>query len=415
MPRPVEATIEALFREEARPVLATLVRILGDLDLAEDALQDAFAAALAQWPRDGVPKNPRAWLVTTARYKAVDLIRRKVRMGFAPLEDFEGHPDQAALTPDDETVQDDTLRLIFMCCHPSLPEEGQVALTLRDVCGLTVEEIGKAFLTAPATIAQRIVRAKAKIRADNVPYELPPEEDLATRLDSVLRVTYLVFNEGYYASTGEAATRTLLSDEAMRLGQLIVDLVPDSEAVGLLALMLLHESRRPARTDENGDLVLLEDQDRSLWATDLAQEGARLASIALSRPKPGMYSLQAAVAAVHSRAGSAAETDWSAIVALYDRMIETEASPIVALNRAVALAMRDGEEEALPLIDDLIASGGLHDYGIAYAARGELRRRLGLHRESLDDLKIALSLATQEPERRLLARRFAASETALSQ
>jgi RNA polymerase sigma-70 factor (ECF subfamily) len=401
--------IDAVYRAESRQVLATLIRLLGDFDIAEEALHDAFKAALEQWPRDGLPANPRAWLVSTGRFKAIDAIRRHAR--YEPLpDDIEkrlASDNQDPAVWENESVEDDRLRLIFTCCHPALAPEAQVAMTLREVCGLTTEEVARAFLASPATLAQRIVRAKAKIRNARIPYEIPSESDLPDRLDAVLRVIYLVFNEGYSASSGASLTRHDLSSEAIRLGRLIMELLPEPEVVGLLALMVLQESRRAARTSPTGDLVLLENQDRSLWNRDYIAEGLALVERALASRRFGSYTLQAAIAAVHAQAPSAAATDWQQIVALYDILTQAESSPVVELNRAVAIAMRDGPEAGLTLIDAILARGDLANYHLAHAARADLCRRLGRLSEARTSYERALNLAQQEPERRFLARRLA--------
>jgi RNA polymerase sigma-70 factor (ECF subfamily) len=402
-------TVDAVYRAESRRVFATLVRLLGDFDLAEEAMHDAFHAALEQWPRDGVPDNPRAWLVSAGRFKAIDGIRRHAR--FDSMEDHtehvEGIADESAGF-DRESIEDDRLRLIFTCCHPSLAAEAQVALTLREVCGLTTEAIAQAFLTSAPTLAQRIVRAKTKIREAHIPYQVPGAGELAVRLDAVLRVIYLVFNEGYSASSGASVTRVDLSAEAIRLGRLLVDLLPEPEAMGLLALMLLQESRRAARTSPSGDLVLLENQDRSRWNRDQISEGAALVTRALSSHRAGAYALQAAIAAVHADASSAEATDWREIAALYDALLTVEPSPVVELNRAVAIAMRDGPAAGLALIDGVLARGELHDYHLAHAARADLLRRLGDAAQARIAYKRAIALSRQEPERRFLERRLAA-------
>jgi len=401
-------TVEAVYRTESRRVLATLIRLLGDFDLAEEALHDAFRAALEQWPRDGLPANPRAWLVSTGRFKAIDGIRRRARI--EPLDHVPEPADTAAdhgFPEDSEGVEDDRLRLIFTCCHPALAPDARVALTLREVCGLTTEEIARAFLTALPTLAQRIVRAKAKIRDARIPYQVPSRDELPDRLDSVLRVIYLVFNEGYSASSGASLTRHDLSGEAIRLARLLVELLPEPEAVGLLALMLLQESRRAARASPTGDLILLEDQDRSIWNREQIGEGLALVERALSSRRFGPYTLQAAIAAQHAEAPDAAATDWARIVALYDVLMRVEPSPVVELNRAVAVAMRDGPPAGLTLIDAILARGDLSEYHLAHSARADLCRRLGKTAKARDAYRRALALARQEPERRFLERRLA--------
>lgn len=400
--------VEAIYRSESRRVLATLIRLLGDFDLAEEALHDAFRAALEQWPRDGVPTKPRAWLVSTGRFKAIDAIRRRARFTEldAVVEQSEALVDDAGEW-DGEGVEDDRLKLIFTCCHPALPPDAQVALTLREVCGLTTEEIAHAFLTATPTLAQRIVRAKTKIRDARIPYQVPSLTDLPERLDSVLRVIYLVFNEGYSASAGEELMRHDLSGEAIRLGRLVVVLLPEPEAMGLLALMLLNESRRTARLSAGGDLVVLEEQDRSLWNRELIAEGTALVERALASRRFGAYSIQAAISAVHAEAATAADTDWVQIVALYDLLLSIEPSPVVELNRAVAVAMRDGPAAGLALIDALLAHGELADYRLTHAARADLCRRLGRDADARISYKRALALSRQGPERRFLERRLA--------
>jgi RNA polymerase sigma-70 factor (ECF subfamily) len=400
--------VDAVYRAESRQVLATLIRLLKDFDLAEDALHEAFTAAMEQWPRDGVPANPRAWLVSTGRFKAIDSIRRRARFD-ASLAEIAERLHTASSDPaeyDEQSVKDDRLRLIFTCCHPALSPDAQVALTLREVCGLTTEEIARAFLSSPPTLAQRIVRAKAKIRDARIPYHVPSSADLQDRLDAVLRVIYLVFNEGYSASSGASLTRSDLSGEAIRLGRLLVELLPEPEAVGLLALMLLHESRRTARTSPTGDLILLEDQDRSLWNRDQIAEGKALVERALSSRRFGPYTLQAAIAAVHADAPNAAATDWAQIVALYALLARAEPSPVVELNRAVAVAMHDGPAAGLTLIDAILGRGDLENYHLAHAARADLCRRLGRTAEARASYERALTLAQQEPERQFLERRL---------
>ncbi len=407
--RQVRAKVDEVYRAESRRILATLIRLLGDFDLAEEALQDAFAAAVEKWPADGIPDRPRSWLISTGRFKAIDKLRRRsvhdrslAAIAADLTEDRGIEPDWDAT----DGVEDDRLRLIFTCCHPALSPEAQVALTLREVCGLTTEEIASAFLVATPTLAQRIVRAKAKIRDAGIPYEVPESRDLPERLDAVLQVVYLVFNEGYSASSGETLTRTDLSGEAIRLGRLLAHLLPDPEALGLLALMLLHEARRPARTSPTGDLVLLEDQDRTRWDRTLIAEGIDLVEQALTTQRFGAYSLQAAIVAVHAEAESTDETDWSQIVALYDVLARADPSPVVALNRAVALAMRDGPEAALERIDALLADGALEEYQPAHAARAEMCRRLGRDAEAARSYTRALELTRQGPERRFLEMRL---------
>jgi RNA polymerase sigma-70 factor (ECF subfamily) len=402
------STVDAVYRSDSRHVLATLIRLLGDFDIAEEALHDAFRAALEQWPRDGVPANPRAWLVSTGRFKAIDAIRRRTR--FEPLPD---DLDTRLVTDtddseswNDENIEDDRLRLIFTCCHPALSPDAQVAMTLREVCGLTTEEVARAFLSSPPTVAQRIVRAKAKIRNARIPYEVPSATDLPDRLDAVLRVVYLVFNEGYSASSGATLTRHDLSGEAIRLGRLLTQLLPEPEALGLLALMLLHESRRAARSSPSGELILLNDQDRSLWNREYFTEGLALVERALSSRRFGPYTLQAAIASVHAQAPNAAATDWRQIVGLYDALVRAEPSPVVELNRAVAVAMHEGPAAGLSLIDAILARGELESYHLAHAARADLCRRLGQTDEARASYKKALSLTEQGPERRFLERRL---------
>jgi RNA polymerase sigma-70 factor, ECF subfamily len=401
-------TVEAVYRAESRRVFATLIRLLGDFDLAEEALHDAFRAALERWPRDGVPANPRAWLVSAGRFKAIDAMRRRAR--FDALDDVAEQVDAMAGDTgawDDESIEDDRLRLIFTCCHPALPPDAQVALTLREVCGLTTEEIARAFLTSAPAVAQRIVRAKAKIRDAGIPYEVPSREDLADRLDAVLRVIYLVFNEGYSASSGASLTRHDLSAEAIRLGRLLAGLLPEPEAVGLFALMLLQESRHAARVSPDGELVLLADQDRSLWNREQIAEGLALVERALLSRRFGPYTLQAAIAAVHAEAASADATDWAQIVGIYDVLLRVEPSPVVELNRAVAVAMRDGPAAGLALIDAILARRDLADYHLAHSARADMCRRLGRTAEARAAYQRALALTRQAPERQFLEHRLA--------
>jgi RNA polymerase sigma-70 factor (ECF subfamily) len=400
--------VGAVYRAESRRVFATLVRLLGDFDLAEEALHEAFRAALEQWPRDGVPDNPRAWLVSAGRFKAIDAIRRRAR--FDPLEEEHAEALAAEETEVNE-IEDDRLRLVFTCAHPALSPDAQVALTLREVCGLKTEEIASAFLTPAPTLAQRIVRAKSKIRDARIPYEVPDATELPERLDAVLRVIYLVFNEGYSASSGASATRADLSAEALRLARLLVDLLPEPEAMGLLALMLLHESRRTARTSPEGDLILLENQDRTKWDASLIAEGLALVEQALSSRRFGPYSLQAAISAVHAEARTPEATDWAQIVALYDVLAGLDPSPVIALNRAVAIAMRDGPAAALPLVNQILEQGELENYHLAHAAHADLCRRLGRHSEARASYVRALALARQEPERRFLKQRLSELKT----
>ena len=404
----IHERLDALYISESRRVLATLIRLLGDFDAAEEALHDAFRAALEQWPREGIPANPRAWLVSAGRFKAIDAMRRRAR--FAALDDLGPKADVAvedtAAWADAESVQDDRLRLIFTCCHPALAPEAQIALTLREVCGLTTEEIARAFLTPAPTLAQRIVRAKAKIRDARIPYHVPEQADLPERLDAVLRVIYLVFNEGYAASSGETLTRHDLSAEAIRLGRLLVELLPEPEAQGLLVLMLLHDSRRLARTSPDGELILLEDQDRSRWNRAQIAEGVALVERALSSRRPGPYAIQAAIAALHAEAASTAATDWDEIVGLYDALLRLDPSPVIELNRAVAVAMRDGPAAGLALVDEILGRGDLEQYRFAHAARAELCRRLGRARDARESYERALTLTRQEPERRFIERRL---------
>jgi RNA polymerase sigma-70 factor (ECF subfamily) len=412
-PAAVREAVDALYRSESRRIFATLVRLLGEFDLAEEALHDGFRAALEQWPASGIPGSPRAWLVSAGRFKAIDGIRRRAR--FDAWDDaggaVEGISDPALAwderDADAEALEDDRLRLVFTCCHPALAPDAQVALTLREVCGLATEDIAHAFLVPAPTIAQRIVRAKARIREARIPYQVPPVAELAERLDAVLRVVYLVFNEGYAASSGETLTRPDLSAEAIRLGRLLVDLLSEPEAIGLLALMLLHESRRAARSSPAGEMVLLDEQDRSLWNRTLIEEGSALVMRALSSRRFGPYTLQAAIAAVHAEAADSQSTDWTQIAGLYEVLLRAEPSPVVALNRAVAIAMRDGPAAGLALIDDILARGELADYHLAHAARADLCRRLGRTAEARASYERALALARQAPERQFLERRLA--------
>jgi RNA polymerase sigma-70 factor, ECF subfamily len=401
--------IEQTYRTESRRVLATLIRLLGDFDLAEEALQEAFTAALERWPVEGVPQNPRAWLVSTGRFKAIDGLRRRARFDASLNRIVEslGEGVSPAHDWDDETVEDDRLRLIFTCCHPAIPPDAQIALTLREVCGLTTEEIARAFLTPPSTLAQRIVRAKSKIKAARIPYQVPSRTELPERLASVLHVVYLVFNEGYSALAGESDARDDLSKEAIRLGRLLADLLPESEVLGLLALMLLHEARRTARTSAEGDLILLDDQDRTLWNRELIAEGEALVDRALRSRNFGPYTLQAAISAVHAGASSAAETDWAEIVGLYDVLLKADPSPVVELNRAAAVAMRDGPEAGLILIECILARGDLTDYPLAHSACGELYRKLGRSAQAREAFERALSLTSHHSHRRFLERRLA--------
>jgi RNA polymerase sigma-70 factor (ECF subfamily) len=404
----VRQTVDAVYRSDSRRVLATLIHLLGDFDWAEEALHDAFAAAVEQWPLSGVPANPRAWLVSTGRFKAIDGMRRRARFD-ASMEELARRPDLETVEPlefDEQSVEDDRLRLIFTCCHPALAADAQLALTLREVCGLTTEEIARAFLTTAPTIAKRIVRAKAKIRDARIPYEVPSRGDLPQRLERVLQVIYLVFTEGYAASSGESLTRPDLSGEAIRLGRLLVELLPEPEAQGLLALMLLQESRRGARTSSTGDLVLLDDQDRSLWNRDFINDGISLVERALASRSAGPYALQAAIAAVHAGAPNAAATDWATIVELYDVLQQVSPSPVVELNRAVAVAMRDGPLAGLTLVDAILARGELEDYYLAHSARADLCRRLGQRAGARASYERALALARPEAARRFLMRRL---------
>lgn len=405
---PIRESLDAIYRAESGRILATLIRLLGDFDLAEDAVHDAFAAALERWPQDGVPANPRAWLISTGRFKAIDALRRRARFDAALetiAEQLETEPDDVTIGSDGN-VSDDRLRLIFTCCHPALAPEARVALTLREVCGLTTEEIARAFLTTATTLAQRIVRAKTKIREARIPYEVPSPEELPNRLGPVLQVVYLVFNEGYSASSGASLTRADLSGEAIRLGRLLMELLPEPEVLGLLALMLLQESRRVARSSPTGELILLEHQDRSLWNRDYITEGVALVERALVSRRFGPYTIQAAIAAVHAEASDAASTDWPQIVALYNALAQTEPSPVVELNRAVAVAMRDGPEAGLALIDAIFERGDLMDYHLAHSARADLCRRLDRRAEARSSYERALALTRLEPERRFLEKRL---------
>jgi RNA polymerase sigma-70 factor (ECF subfamily) len=404
----VRAMVDAVYRSESRRVLATLIRLLGDFDRAEEAMHDAFVAAVDQWPQQGVPANPRAWLVSAGRFKAIDGIRKRARFD-ATLTELQHRLDGVTNDPaqwNEESIEDDRLRLIFSCCHPALPPDAQIALTLREVCGLTTEEIARCFLTAAPTIAKRIVRAKGKIRDAHIPYEVPSETDLPERLDTVLRVIYLLFTEGYSASSGGSLTRPDISIEAIRLGRLLVELLPEPEAVGLLALMLLQESRRAARSSPEGEVVLLEDQDRSLWNEEQIAEGSALVKRALSSRRIGSYTLQAAIAAVHAEAPNGAATDWAQIVGLYDLLLSANPSPVVELNRAVAVAMRDGPSAGLSLIEAILKRGDLEDYYLAYSALADLNRRLARTSEARAAYEQSLRLARQEPARRFLERRL---------
>src|SRR5688572_1834277 len=404
----VRGAVDAVYRAESRRVLATLIRLLGDFDRAEEALHEAFVAAVEQWPRDGIPDNPRTWLVSTGRFKAIDALRRRARFD-ASLDQLARHLEATSVPPadiDEAGLDDDRLRLIFTCCHPALTPDAQVALTLREVCGLTTEAIAHAFLTGAPTVAQRIVRAKAKIRDARIPYQIPSRADLPDRLDAVLRAVYLIFNEGYSASSGASLTRHDLSAEAIRLGRLQVELLPEPEAMGLLALMLLHEARRATRTSADGEIVLLADQDRSRWNREQIREGASLVERALMSRRFGPYTLQAAIAAVHAEAPSAEATDWAQIVGLYDVLLRVEPSAVVELNRAAAVAMRDGPAAGLTLIDAILDRGDLASYHLAHSARADLCRRLGRTTEARASYARALALARQEPERRFLERRL---------
>jgi RNA polymerase sigma-70 factor (ECF subfamily) len=407
--KPIEQQVAELYRAESRRVLATLIRLLGDFDLAEEALQEAFCAALEQWPKEGMPRNPRAWLVSTGRFKGIDVVRRRGRHA-AALEAMAQESRDWFANPegwDGETIQDDQLRLIFTCCHPSLPQDGRIALALREVCGLTTEEIARAFLVTTPTMTRRIARAKERIREQRIPYEIPSRAELGRRLGAVLHVIYLVYNEGFASTAGEALIRRDLTEDALYLGRLIVELLPEPEAIGLLALMLLHESRRAARTDAQGDLIPLEDQDRALWNREMIAEGIGLARQALLSGRFGVYTLQAAIAGVHAVAASVESTDWAQIVQLYDMLVEAGPSPVVELNRAIAVAMRDGPEAGLTLINALLEQGELEEYHPAHAVRADLNRRLGRLEEAAASYQRALKLARQEPERRYLKKRLA--------
>jgi RNA polymerase sigma-70 factor (ECF subfamily) len=399
--------VDAVYRADSRRVLATLIRLLGDFDRAEEAMHDAFAAAVEQWPSEGLPDNPRAWLVSVGRFKAIDAMRRRARFDASLSELAERIAAGAADASEsiDDSVEDDRLRLIFTCCHPALTLDAQVALTLREVCALKTEEIGRAFLVNPPTVAQRIVRAKAKIRDARIPYQVPSRDELPTRLDAVLHVVYLVFNEGYSASSGTSLTRCDVSAEAIRLGRLLVELLPEPEALGLLALMLLHESRRAARSSSDGELVLLADQDRTLWDRALIAEGVSLVERAISSRRFGPYTLQAAIAAVHAEAATAA-TDWEQIVGLYDVLARADSSPVIELNRAAAIAMRDGPAAGLAIVDAILARGDLDGYHLAHSARADLCRRLGRVEPAREAYERALELARQEPEKRFLEKRL---------
>ena len=405
----IRQTIDDIYQAESRRVFASLIRLLGDFDLAEDALQDAYIAALQQWPTQGVPNNPRAWLVSTGRFKAIDGIRRRARFDNSLAALAESFDDGTREFDEviDDGIQDDRLRLIFTCCHPALSPEARVALTLREVCGLATEEIARAFLTSPSTLAQRIVRAKAKIRDAGIPYQVPERADLAERLDTVLQVIYLVYNEGYTASGGESLTRSDLSNEAIRLTRLLYQLLPEPDVAGLLALMLLQESRHDSRETENGDIILLDDQDRARWNRTYIEEGSQLVSIALANGEVGVYTIQAAIAAIHAAAPTPQQTNWNEIVAFYDLLIEAQRSPVVELNRAVAIAMRDGPEQGLTLIDDILERGDLASYHLAHASRADLLRRLDRPGEARVAYVRALEFVELEPERRFLERRLA--------
>jgi RNA polymerase sigma-70 factor (ECF subfamily) len=412
VPEELSKTIETLYRSESGRILATLARLLGDLDVAEEAMHEAFAAALDTWPQAGVPDKPRPWLISTARFKAIDAMRRRARFDGAQRDLVAHMESRVSDAPSgmeeigDEEIEDDRLRLIFTCCHPALPPDAQVALTLREVCGLTTEEIARAFLVTPATLAQRIVRAKTKIRETPIPYEVPTPQELPERLGAVLQVIYLVFNEGYSAAAGAEVTRAELTGEAIRLGRLLVDLRPDAEVVGLLSLMLLQESRHAARRSPTGELILLENQDRALWNKEQIAEGVALLEKALQSRRFGSYALQAAIAAVHAEAESVAVTDWRQIVALYNQLVRIQPSPVVQLNRAVAIAMRDGPEAGLRHIDAVLEQGELANYYLAHSARADMCRRLGRTAEARSSYEKALALTQQEPERQFLEERI---------
>lgn len=400
--------LDSFYQLESRRILATLIRLLGDFDVAEEAMHEAFSIALQRWEVEGIPTNPRAWMVSTARFKAIDQIRRRAKFDTSFEDVADDLAEQLHHEPDyaDETIEDDRLRLIFTCCHPSLSPEAQLALTLREVCGLSTEEVASAFLSTTPTMAQRIVRAKTKIRDAKIPYEVPQADQLQERLHAVLHVIYLVFNEGYSASTGEALIRKELCSEAIRLGRLLVQLLPEPEAVGLLALMLLNDSRQAARCTPNGDLILLADQNRTLWNQAQIREGCQLVLQALATRRFGVYTLQAAISAVHAEAPSAEKTDWIQIIGLYDALLEHTHSPVIALNRAVAVAMRDGPQAGLELVDELMAQGHLHDYHLAHATRADLYRRMGHVKEARDAYQDALRLTRQGPEQRFLQQRL---------
>lgn len=402
----IREVVDNLYRTESRRVFATLVRLLGDFDLAEESLADAFASAISQWPEQGIPDNPRAWLVSAGRFKAIDMMRRRARFD-ASLTELASRLDTNSDAPDSDGIEDDRLRLIFTCCHPALSAEAQVALTLREVCGLTTEQIASAFLTTPSTLAQRIVRAKSKIRDAGIPYQIPSRDELPERLQTVLQVIYLVFNEGYSASSGDQVTRPDLSEEAIRLGRLMVELLPDGEVLGLLALMLLHESRREARHSPLGEIVLLAEQDRSVWDREKIAEGQQLVARAFETQQIGPYMVQAGIAAIHADAEQPEATDWGRIVTLYDLLSRTYPTPVVELNRAVAVSMRDGPAVGLELVDAILTRGDLADYHLAHATRADFCRQLGKTAEARASYQRALHLARQEPERRFLAGRLA--------